>query len=144
MSKAELFGKIAEGLEEAAAAFRELEGEMSNTGAKSSGSSNNGVAGKASKPADKANTSGVAGKSGKGGKKATVTIEQLKEKMTELINTEGKGKDSVMAILSEFGVAKLVELKEDDYADALAKVIEEINREDSDEGDGTDDDLFGD
>lgn len=66
-----------------------------------------------------------------------VTLEDVKAKMTEVVKTHGR--DTAIAILTEFGAAKLTELSEDDYAAALAKAEEVLAAEP--EGDEAEDEI---
>jgi hypothetical protein len=147
MSKklAEMFGALAEGLENAAAAARKIEGEYGNADAKSPSGAADGVAGKSagSKGSKGAAAPAVAGKSAKAGKAAApaVTFDDVKAKLTELM--EAKGKQEVKELLSEFGAAKLADLDEGDYTEVHAKAVEKLAAEEDGDGDGDDDDMFG-
>lgn len=147
MSKkqAELFGKLAEGLEGAAAAARELEAAYANADAKSGSAAVDAVAagGAGSKGAKGPAAAAVAGKPAKGGKAKppAITFDDVKSKLTDLMNV--KGKDVVKAIMSEFGIAKLGELEEDNYADVHAKAVAALVEEEPDDPNG-EDDMFGD
>jgi hypothetical protein len=140
------FAALAEGLEAAAAAARALEGAYDNATAKSQSASDDAVAGKpaGSKGKGAAAAPAVAGKpAAKGKAKAPViTFDDVKAKLTELMNT--KGKDAVKEILSEFGAAKLADLDTDSYADAHAKAVAAMAEEEEATEAGGDDDLFGD
>lgn len=147
MSKklAEMFGALAEGLESAAAAARQIEGGYANATAKSGDSAADGVAGGAagSKTTKAAASAPVAGKPAKPAKAkpAAITFETLKAKLTELVNS--KGKEAAKEILSEFGAAKLVDLDEENYADAHAKAVEAMAAEEEDPTADDSDDMFG-
>lgn len=147
MSKtlAEQFGAMAEGLEAAAVAARNMEAAYANAGSKSEDGAGDGVAGKSagSKGSKGAAAGAVAGKpAGKGKTKAPViTFEDVKTKLTELMNL--KGKDAVKTILSEYGAARLADLAEENFAEVHAEAVKGMAEDEAPpEGDG--DDLFGD
>lgn len=138
------FEALAAAFESAAAAATALAGAVANTDAKSGAGADDGVAdsdagskGKKAAPAKE-----VAAKPAKGGKaKApTFTFDDVKGKLTELMNA--KGKDAVKTILSEFGAAKLADVDEGQYADVHAKALEAINADEEEASE--DDDMFGD
>lgn len=146
MSKklAESFGKLATALEEAAQAVREIENANAIADAKSSDGDNNAVA--SSKPGPKGSktaTAPVAEKPAKGGKAKApaVTFDILKAKLTELVNI--KGKEAAKDILSDFGAAKLVDLDEENYAEAHSKAVALLAADETDSDDDADN-LFGD
>lgn len=147
MSKklAEIYGRMAESFEAAGAAARELESGYSKSGGDPAGEADDDVA--VSPAGSKAKASAaskkVASKPAKGGKAKppAITFEDLKTKLTELMDL--KGKDVVKAIISEFGASKLAEIEEDSYADVVAKVDEAMADEVEEEPAG-DDDMFGD
>jgi hypothetical protein len=131
------FGKLAEALENAATAARELEaaGSAATTTAAdevvpdAGTKKKSGAKPAAEKPAKPAKA-----------KTPAITFEILKAKLTELVNT--KGKEAAKEILSEFGAPKLVDLSEDDYSDAHAKAVAALA--DDEEPAGEEEDMFGD
>lgn len=136
-----LYGSFAAGLETAAAAARQLEAlddgdESHATAPASNGASNgatngaaNGKAAKETKPA----------KAAKKPAAPAITFEVLKAKLTELVNT--KGKEAAKEILSTYGAPKLVDLDEENYADAHAAAVAAMAEPDAAAGD--DEDMFG-
>lgn len=127
----------------------ELEALFRTEGAKSGGrGSDGGTKGASGKGAGRAGTakpSAATGKGARGGtgskrpSKADVDFDDLKEKFQELM-TE-KSEKPVRALLKKLGVAKLSELDEDQYADAMAQaqaLLDEGDEGDENEGDGND------
>lgn len=147
MSKklAEGFDKLASALEQAAEAARSLESAINTADAKSGNGSDDGVA--PGKPGPKgskgAGAAAVADKPAKGGKAKppAITFDILKAKLTELVNA--KGKEAAKEILSEFGAPKLVDLDEENYAEAHSKAVAALAADDEDDSGGDDDDMFG-
>ena len=137
------FGELAEALENAAAAARKLEGAYGNATAKSTGTADDGVAGKTAKPsgASTAPAKKVAAKSAAGGKSKApvITFDDVKAKLTELM--EAKGKETVKQLLSEFGAAKLGDIGEENYGEIHARAVAAMV--DEEDGGGDDDDMFG-
>jgi len=146
MSKklAEIYGRMAEALEAAGAAARELETGYDKSGGDEASGADDGVAGGGAGSKGKAVAAAkkVAGKPAKSGKAKppAITFEDLKTKLTELMDL--KGKEVVKTLMSEFGAAKLVEIEEDSYADVMAK-IDEAMVADEEEVTTDDDDMFG-
>lgn len=140
-TQTDFLASLAEGLEAAAAAVREMEASEDVDKSGDSGTDLDGVAEPASKPGAKATVKAVVAKSAAGGKKKAPpapTFEDIKVKMTDLLNT--KGKEVVKSLLSEFGVAKLVDIDAESYTDISTKIDEAIAEEENDEDE---DDLFG-
>lgn len=132
-----LYGSFAAGLETAAAAARQLEalddGDESHATAPASNGATNGAAnGKAAKETKPA-------KAAKKPAAPAITFEVLKAKLTELVNT--KGKEAAKEILSTYGAPKLVDLDEENYADAHAAAVAAMAEPDAAAGD--DEDMFG-
>ena len=141
-----LYGALAEGLENAAAAARQLEAADDLESAKSESAPVDAVAGSTggSKGKSAAAAPAVAAKPAKAAKapKApAITFEVLKAKLSELVNT--KGKEAAKEILSQFGASKLVDLDEENYAEAHAAAVAAM-AEDEEDTSGGDDDMFGD
>lgn len=126
----DMLDTLAEGLETAAAAVRELieEGVFNAEDAPD-------------EPLEPATPpkKGVTVKKA-GGKKKIVTFDELKEKMTDVMNAHGK--EVVKGVMSEFGVQKLIEIDETSYADVMEKLNEAVAAAEAGAG-GDDDDLFG-
>lgn len=142
-----LYGSFAAGLETAAAAARQLEAMQDEESpaapaavlnGSTNGATNGAANGKAAekvappvKPAKAAKTKAAT---------PAITFEVLKAKLTELVNT--KGKEAAKEILSTFGAPKLVDLDEENYADAHAAAVAAMAE--ADEPASTDDDdMFG-
>lgn len=139
----ELFGELAESLENAASTLRKIQNEFDGDATKSGGDAADGASGGAGGSGGKKGAAGkaVAAKSAKGGrsKAPSIDFDAVKEKLSELMTANGK--QAVKEILSEFGAAKLADLEESDYAEVHAKAVEALN---ADEGSDDDDDMFGD
>lgn len=144
-----LYGSFAAGLETAAAAARQLEAMQDEDSTPTTataevhtnGATNGATNGKAAeettvKPAK-------AAKAAKPAKAAApaITFEVLKAKLTELVNT--KGKEAAKEILSTFGAPKLVDLDEENYADAHAAALAAMAEADEPPA-AEDEDMFGD
>lgn len=144
---AELFGQLAEHVEGAASTLRKIEGVLENEDTKSGGAGDDGVAARPAKSAGKkgAESKAVAGKPAAGAKKKApaITFDALKEKLSEVMETTGLGKQKVKELLSEFGATKLNDVDESDYADLHEKAVEALAAA-ADGGDDDDDDMFGD
>lgn len=69
-----------------------------------------------------------------------ITIELLAEKLTELVNKEGK--PEAKKVLKKLKVEKLAEIDEDDFPKAM-ELIKAALGEDDDSGGGDAEDLFG-
>lgn len=141
----EAFGNLAEALDNAAAAARVIEGVYANATAKSPDSAGDGVAGgksvtggKGGAPAKTVATKPAAKTKAK---PAGPTFEDVKAKLTELMNL--KGKEIVKEILSEFGVTKLGDLTEDSYEDVVEKAATAMEPDEEPGNPDDPDDMFG-
>lgn len=134
--------EIATTFDSLAGLYRELGALDSLTKSDTSSEDIDDVAESTPKSTGKAATKPVVAKPAGSGKKTktapAITFDDVKTKMTDLMNT--KGKEVTKTILSEFGVGKLVELEESSYADIVAKIDEAMAE---DEAPDEDEDLFG-
>lgn len=80
----------------------------------------------AAKPAAKTAAKGKA-------KANEVTIEEVKDKLTEVMNHESLGKAAVLKILKKHGAAKSAELDEADYAAVVAACTKALDAAEDDE-----------
>ena len=145
--KSETLGQLAEALENAAAAVRKLESAEETATVKSADAPADGVAAPVPKPGRKAKAIPEQVDAKPTPERATkpavpvITVDQLKAKLTELVNLGGKEK--VKTIINSFGAPKLVDLDEDHYAEAYSQAIAAIAAEDAPPAED-ENDLFGD
>jgi len=82
----------------------------------------------------------AAGKKRRKAAAPAVTVEEVRASLIAL--NEAKGKQAVIDLLARYGVGKIGDLAEENYAEAKTEAESEAMAEDDAEGEGGDDDMF--